>query len=126
MKIVNFAPPSVSTGHARRLYGKRLSKIVGLRQILFAGLESFLDRLEPFSTLRKPNAALEWQARSLSWRSRELMAAYPLEGLVRHIYAMIVSLSHSFMFVIHLSSPISLLASIKSTTAFIELSQSLP
>jgi hypothetical protein len=28
------------------------------------------------------NAAPEWQAGSLEWRSRELMAACPLEGLV--------------------------------------------
>lgn len=28
------------------------------------------------------NAAPEWQARSLGWRSREVMAACPLEGLV--------------------------------------------
>ena len=28
-------------------------------------------------------AAPEWQARSMWWRSRELMAACPLEGLVR-------------------------------------------
>ena len=30
-----------------------------------------------------PNAAPEWQARSLGWRSRELEVACPLEGLVR-------------------------------------------
>ena len=29
------------------------------------------------------NAALEWQARSWGWRSWELVAACPLEGLVR-------------------------------------------
>ncbi len=28
------------------------------------------------------NAGPEWQARSLGWRSRELLAAYPLKGLV--------------------------------------------
>jgi hypothetical protein len=28
------------------------------------------------------NAALEWQARRLGWRSRKQMAACPLEGLV--------------------------------------------
>ena len=30
-----------------------------------------------------PNAALEWQAKSLGWRSRKLIEACPLEGLVR-------------------------------------------
>ncbi len=30
-----------------------------------------------------PNAAPEWQADSLRWRSREIMEACPLEGLVR-------------------------------------------
>ena len=30
------------------------------------------------------NAALEWQARSLKWRSREMEAACPFEGLVMH------------------------------------------
>ena len=29
-----------------------------------------------------PNAALEWQAGSLRWRSREMIEACPLEGLV--------------------------------------------
>jgi hypothetical protein len=32
--------------------------------------------------LRNANAALEWQAGNLEWRSRELMEACPLEGLV--------------------------------------------
>jgi hypothetical protein len=31
----------------------------------------------------QPNAGLEWQARSLGWRSGELVVACPLEGLVR-------------------------------------------
>ena len=31
------------------------------------------------------NAAPEWQAGSLRWRSRELVAACPLEGLVRRL-----------------------------------------
>jgi len=31
----------------------------------------------------EPNAAPEWQAVSLGWRSRELMAACPLKGCVR-------------------------------------------
>ena len=32
-----------------------------------------------------PNAAPEWQAQSLWWRSREIMVACPLEGLVRSV-----------------------------------------
>ena len=32
-----------------------------------------------------PNAAPEWQAGSLGWRSRELVVACPLEGLVRSV-----------------------------------------
>jgi hypothetical protein len=32
------------------------------------------------------NAALEWQAGSLRWRSGELLVACPLEGLVRPLY----------------------------------------
>ena len=32
-----------------------------------------------------PNAAPEWQAKSLWWRSREIMVACPLEGLVRSV-----------------------------------------
>jgi hypothetical protein len=32
---------------------------------------------------RRPNAAPEWQAEILGWRSKELVAACPLEGLVR-------------------------------------------
>jgi hypothetical protein len=35
------------------------------------------------SGLLSPNAAPEWQARILRWRSREIMVACPLEGLVR-------------------------------------------
>ena len=31
------------------------------------------------------NAALEWQVRSLGWRSRVIVAAWPLEGLVRSV-----------------------------------------
>jgi hypothetical protein len=31
---------------------------------------------------RQTNAAPEWQARSPRWRSREMMVACPLEGLV--------------------------------------------
>ena len=31
-----------------------------------------------------PNAAPEWQAGRLGWRSKELVVACPLEGLVRH------------------------------------------
>ena len=30
-------------------------------------------------------AAPEWQASSLGWRSREIMVACPLEGLVRQL-----------------------------------------
>ena len=29
-----------------------------------------------------PNAALEWQAKNLRWRSREVVVACPLEGCV--------------------------------------------
>jgi hypothetical protein len=31
----------------------------------------------------EPNAALEWQASRLRWRSRELMVVCPLKGIVR-------------------------------------------
>ena len=42
------------------------------------------DGLMGIAVVREtPNAALEWQASSLGWRSRELMAACPLKGLVR-------------------------------------------
>ena len=40
---------------------------------------AWLDFSDPW------NAALEWQAGSLRWRSRELMVACPLEGLVRSV-----------------------------------------
>lgn len=32
-----------------------------------------------------PNAAPEWQAGSLRWRSGEIMVARPIEGLVRSV-----------------------------------------
>ena len=35
----------------------------------------------------KSNAALEWQAWSLGWRSGEVMAACPLEGLVSSLHS---------------------------------------
>ena len=35
------------------------------------------------SRLKRPNAALEWQAMSMGRHSRGLMVACPLEGLVR-------------------------------------------
>ncbi len=47
-------------------------------------LERILDM--PFD---EPNAAPEWQARSLVGRSRELVVACPLEGLVRRPVCMI-------------------------------------
>ena len=36
--------------------------------------------------VRHSNAVPEWQAGSLGWRSRELVGACPLEGLVRSVY----------------------------------------
>jgi hypothetical protein len=33
----------------------------------------------------KPNAAPEWQAKSLGCRSKEVLAACPLEGIVRRV-----------------------------------------
>ena len=97
MKIVNFAPPRVSTGHARRLYGKRLSKIVGLRQILFAGLESFLDRLEPFSTLRKPNAAITRPPAISEERNIHMVAAL-VHGNVRLLSTTIFTHKQAYRF----------------------------
>jgi hypothetical protein len=35
----------------------------------------------------RSNAAPEWQAGSLGWRSRGLVEAYPLEGPVRRFFA---------------------------------------
>lgn len=35
------------------------------------------------TAFEKANASPEWQAGSLGWRSRELMVACPLEGIVR-------------------------------------------
>ena len=32
------------------------------------------------------NAALEWQAESMRWHSKELVVACPLEGLVRRSF----------------------------------------
>jgi hypothetical protein len=37
--------------------------------------------LYPRTSDGKPNAALEWQARRLRWRSKEMMEACPSKGL---------------------------------------------
>jgi hypothetical protein len=51
---------------------------------LSSGLEGSVEpgsqapsKLDPM-----PNAAPEWQAKSVGWRSRKLVVACPLEGLV--------------------------------------------
>jgi hypothetical protein len=49
-----------------------------------AASKSWFQAGESFASI-PPNAAPEWQARSLGWRSKELMVACPLEGLVRRV-----------------------------------------
>ena len=46
---------------------------------------SVAEKISDKKVTCRANAALEWQAGSLGWRSRELVEACPLEGLVRSV-----------------------------------------
>jgi len=50
--------------------------------LTFTKVDSTRQHVNWFAMV-EPNAAPEWQAVSLGWRSRELMAACPLKGCVR-------------------------------------------
>jgi hypothetical protein len=59
---------------------KASENIVALHLPHYLGNDSGM-RINPL--LSASNAALEWQAGRLGWRSWDLMVACPLEGLVR-------------------------------------------
>jgi hypothetical protein len=50
---------------------------------IFVSCNEDSDLIKLIADLRASNAALEWQARSMGWRSWLLVVAFPLEGLVR-------------------------------------------